>query len=159
MGPSFTTAHITNLEVVLGQISHRYLLLFISMRAEAAQSFFTAENHSCSAAAFIGRFLWTRIDPEVVLDSNGSAHESVVFKLQCDEDNIFTMHGSKLRNGLCPTMVVPPNNDTSLILILIVSLKLRSFCTVLHNARVRYCAQSSLSCNGIVVHLNAFGAF
>ena len=37
---------------------------------------------------------------------------------------------------------------------IIVSLKLPSFRTVLHNARVRFCAQSSLSCNGILVHFN-----
>jgi len=40
---------------------------------------------------------------------------------------------------------------------IIVSLKLPSFCTVLHNAIVRFCTQSSLSCNGIVVHFNASG--
>jgi len=40
---------------------------------------------------------------------------------------------------------------------IIVSLKLPSFSTVLHNAKVRFCAQSSLSCNGIVVHYNTFG--
>jgi len=42
---------------------------------------------------------------------------------------------------------------------IIVSLKLPSVCTVLHNARVRFCAQSSLSCNEIVVHSNALGVF
>ena len=42
---------------------------------------------------------------------------------------------------------------------IIVSLKLYSFGSVLHNATVRFCAQSSLSCNGIVVHFNAFSLF
>ena len=42
---------------------------------------------------------------------------------------------------------------------IIVSLKLPSFCTVLYNARVRLYAQSSLSCNDIVVHFNAIGVF
>jgi len=42
---------------------------------------------------------------------------------------------------------------------IIVSLKLPSFCTVLYNARWRFCAQSSLSCNGIVVHFDALSVF
>jgi len=42
---------------------------------------------------------------------------------------------------------------------IIVSLKLPSFYTVLHNARVRFCAQSSLSCNEIVLHFNALVYF
>ena len=42
---------------------------------------------------------------------------------------------------------------------IIVSLKLPSFGTVSHNARVRVCAQSSLSCNGILVQFNALGVF
>ena len=42
---------------------------------------------------------------------------------------------------------------------IIVSLKLPSVCTVLLNARVRFCAQSSLSCNAVVAHFNTIGAF
>ena len=42
---------------------------------------------------------------------------------------------------------------------IIVSLKLPSFRTVLHNARVRFCAQSSLSCNAIMAHFNTIGVF
>jgi len=34
-----------------------------------------------------------------------------------------------------------------------------SFCKVLHNARVRFCAQSSLSCNAIMAHFNTIGVF
>jgi len=42
---------------------------------------------------------------------------------------------------------------------IIVSLKLPSFCTVLHNARVRFCAHSLLSCNEIVVQFYALDVF
>ena len=42
---------------------------------------------------------------------------------------------------------------------IIVFLKLPSFCTVSHNARVRFCALSSLLCNGIVVYFNVLGVF
>jgi len=42
---------------------------------------------------------------------------------------------------------------------IIVSLKLPSFCTVLHNAMVRFCAQSSLSYNAVVAHFNTIGVF
>ena len=42
---------------------------------------------------------------------------------------------------------------------IIICLKVPSFCTVLHNAKVRFCAQSSLSCNEIVVQFNSLGVF
>jgi len=42
---------------------------------------------------------------------------------------------------------------------IIVSVKLPSFYAVLHNARVRFCAQSSLLCNGIVIHFSALDVF
>jgi len=36
---------------------------------------------------------------------------------------------------------------------------LDSICVLLHNARVRFCAQSSLSCNAIMAHFNTIGVF
>jgi len=40
---------------------------------------------------------------------------------------------------------------------ILISLKLPSFCTLWHKARARYCTQSVMSCNGIVLHFLNLG--